>query len=144
MIQRSSLLHTASALCIRSFAAPIEKDQDEERLQSLRRITAPFIIRRMKSDPAVAADLPAKVVQDVQATLSPPQAALYQQVLAAHESDLEKSKGAVLKLITALKQARVVAEAAPPPSPSGSARACAEIFRPQLASSPDHLPLRRL
>lgn len=90
----------------KSFAAPIEKEQNEERLASLRRITAPFVLRRMKTDPAVAADLPAKTVQDVQATLSPPQAALYQQVLSAHESDLEKGRGAVLKLITALKQAR--------------------------------------
>lgn len=56
------------------YAAPIEKEMDAGRLASLRRVTAPFLLRRMKTDPAVAADLPPKVVRDVSATLSAPQA----------------------------------------------------------------------
>ena len=39
----------------------IEKERDAGRLASLKRVTAPFLLRRLKSDRAIISDLPDKV-----------------------------------------------------------------------------------
>jgi len=92
------------------FRRPIELDRSPEAADRLRRATAPFIMRRLKTDKAVAADLPDKVVVDEYATLVPAQVALYEAIagegLARIQSaDEENRLGLVLALITALKQA---------------------------------------
>ena len=46
------------------FAKPIESEHDTERAEALRRTTAPFLLRRLKTDKTVISDLPSKVVQD--------------------------------------------------------------------------------
>jgi SNF2 family DNA or RNA helicase len=51
------------------FATPIEADRDARRAESLRRITSPFLLRRLKTDATVITDLPQKVVQDDYADL---------------------------------------------------------------------------
>jgi SNF2 family DNA or RNA helicase len=123
-----------------TFAAPIERDRDAGVLASLRKITAPFLLRRLKSDPAIAADLPAKVTRDVPASLTAAQATLYQSVLDSHAADLEKSRGAVLSLITALKQVcnhpHVYDSAAHAPTLelSGKARLLVDLVAPILAA----------
>lgn len=92
------------------YRRPIELDRSTEVAAGLRRAIGPFILRRLKTDKAIAADLPDKIVVDEYATLTPAQAALYQAIASDGLSRLESSGkesrlGLVLALITALKQA---------------------------------------
>lgn len=91
------------------YALPIERDQDSTMAQQLRTITAPFILRRLKSDPAVISDLPEKNEMTVHASLTPEQAGLYQAVVddmvqRISQAKGMKRKGAVLSALTKLKQ----------------------------------------
>lgn len=107
----------------RTFAKAIEVDHDPQSSEAFRRLTAPFMLRRLKSDKSIIADLPGKISTDLFTTLTPEQAALYQKTLqtilrrirtldekirdSAPEArgDLRASRsGAVLQLITSLKQ----------------------------------------
>jgi superfamily II DNA or RNA helicase len=95
----------------RTWRVPIELHRDAGTAEALRRVTAPFLLRRLKTDPAVAPDLPEKTTIDEYASLTPVQAALYESVLSElagpKSSALEDpaARGAVvLKLLTALKQ----------------------------------------
>ncbi len=92
-----------------NFARPIEVDRDQKQLDRFRKITEPFILRRLKTDKSIIQDLPDKIEKDQYCSLSPDQAALYQNVLdntmkTIEESDGISRRGLVLKLITALKQ----------------------------------------
>ena len=106
-----------------TFAAPIEAAHDQHAAQAFRRLTAPFMLRRLKSDKSIIADLPERSSMDLFTTLTPEQAGLYQKTLNAAMLRIEKielearqaddakrgaariiRRGAVLKLITALKQ----------------------------------------
>lgn len=78
-------------------------------LDGLRKIVAPFILRRVKTDPEIAAGLPPKVEERVYCRLSREQAAAYAAEMAAAEGTLAgrtgiSRRGAVLALITRLKQ----------------------------------------
>ena len=63
------------------FAGPIERDGDEETTALLRRITGPFVLRRLKSDRSIIDDLPDKIEQTELCTLTHEQATLYQAVV---------------------------------------------------------------
>ena len=54
------LLGSANAFHQR-FAVPIERYGDDDAAGRLRRATAPFILRRLKSDPTIISDLPEKM-----------------------------------------------------------------------------------
>ena len=69
------------------FAGPIERDGDEETTALLRRITGPFVLRRLKSDRSIIDDLPDKIERTQLCTLTDEQATLYQAVV----DDLLKS-----------------------------------------------------
>lgn len=93
----------------RSFRVPIERDGDGKAADSLRALTAPFILRRLKTDKAIAASLPEKLSVNEYAVLEPGQAALYKALaergLASLESgDRENRTGRILAMMTALKQ----------------------------------------
>ncbi len=93
----------------KDFAKPIEVDRDQAKLEQFRKITEPFILRRLKSDKSIIKDLPDKIEKDQYCSLSPEQTALYENVVETTMETIEKSegiarKGLVLKLITALKQ----------------------------------------
>lgn len=100
----------------KTFAAPIEERRDSRTLEQFRRITAPFIMRRMKTDKSIISDLPEKIVTDQYCALSSQQAALYQSVVDKTIEDLKemkkdgddsarmKRRAMVLSMITALKQ----------------------------------------
>lgn len=93
------------------FANPIERGEGEgeEALESLRSLTAPFVLRRTKADRSLVPDLPDKIEQVEWATLTPEQAGLYQAVLddfttsAAEATGMER-RGLVLATLTKLKQ----------------------------------------
>jgi len=91
------------------FAVPVERWRDPEATAHLRKIVAPFMLRRVKTDPAVAADLPAKQESIVTCALTREQATLYEATVRTLLDDeglgegIER-RGRVLKLLTALKQ----------------------------------------
>ncbi len=91
-------------------ANPIERDRDEAALTKFRNITAPFILRRLKTDKRVIADLPDKIEANRYCALSAEQASLYQNTVDAIMAELAASgesierRGIIFKLINALKQ----------------------------------------
>ncbi len=92
-----------------AFAVPIEADRDEEAAARLRAATAPFILRRVKTDPTVIDDLPAKQEMTVRVNLTQVQATLYQAVLDDMQGKIEGAtgmarRGAVLTALLRLKQ----------------------------------------
>lgn len=90
-------------------AAPIERDGDEEVTAQLNRLLRPFLLRRRKSDPDIAPDLPPKTETDQIVPLTEEQASLYAAVVAdvmaeiAAATGIER-RGLVLRLVTRLKQ----------------------------------------
>ena len=91
------------------FVKPIENNHDKEALDSFKKITSPFILRRHKTDKNIIKDLPDKFVNDIYCNLTVKQAAMYEETLNVLLRDVEESegifrKGLVLKLITSLKQ----------------------------------------
>eukprot|EP00449_Zooxanthella_nutricula_P064462 CAMPEP_0198565924 /NCGR_PEP_ID=MMETSP1462-20131121/102524_1 /TAXON_ID=1333877 /ORGANISM="Brandtodinium nutriculum, Strain RCC3387" /LENGTH=352 /DNA_ID=CAMNT_0044296935 /DNA_START=21 /DNA_END=1076 /DNA_ORIENTATION=+ len=70
----------------RDFSKPIagpEAAKRDEKQHLLQRMIQPFVLRRLKSDPNVAADLPAKVEQSYDCSVAPCQGTLYQAVQEA-------------------------------------------------------------
>ncbi|WP_423924482.1 SNF2-related protein [Candidatus Palauibacter sp.] len=70
----------------RHFAVPIERDGDADARARLRRLTAPFILRRLKSD--VLDDLPPRTEITHHVELSPEEAALYEALRQRALEDL--------------------------------------------------------
>ncbi len=91
------------------YAQPIERDRDEQALRDFQALTAPFLLRRLKTDPKVIKDLPTKITQIEPCHLEPEQAALYQQVVETQlrelaEADPSMRQARMLKFMTAVKQ----------------------------------------
>ncbi len=92
------------------YAKPIELDRDQETLDKFRRITAPFILRRIKTDTSIISDLPEKIESDRYCSLTPEQVLLYKQMVDSAMSKLETTEDTrerranVLTLIIKLKQ----------------------------------------
>jgi superfamily II DNA or RNA helicase len=102
------LLGSANAFRQR-FAVPIERYGDDEAAGRLRRATAPFILRRLKSDRSIIADLPEKLEMTVFCSLTREQASLYQAVVDEMMERIESSdgierRGLVLATMLRLKQ----------------------------------------
>ena len=94
----------------KEFALPIERYGEEQAAARLRRMVAPFILRRVKTDPTVIQDLPEKQESKEYCYLSTEQATLYEAVvqdaLAAIDDaeDEMKRRGLVLAMLMKLKQ----------------------------------------
>jgi SNF2 family DNA or RNA helicase len=93
----------------REFALPIERASDADAASRLKSLTAPFILRRVKTDKTVIADLPDKQEMKVYCSLTREQATLYEAVLQdtmrqIAESEGMQRRGLVLALLTRLKQ----------------------------------------
>jgi SNF2 family DNA or RNA helicase/uncharacterized Zn finger protein len=97
------------------FDKPISKDKDKQVLAKFRKITNPFLMRRMKTDKTIITDLPDKIVQDTFAFLTKEQAALYEKVVQEGLELIENQKkddsnaafkrqGLILQMILSLKQ----------------------------------------
>ncbi len=84
------LLGTATRF--KTFAKSLEA-REQARYAPLRRLVAPYILRRMKTDPKIVPDLPEKTEMQVFCGLSKPQAVLYRQGVAALEKALKDSSG---------------------------------------------------
>ncbi|MGW6199781.1 DEAD/DEAH box helicase [Kribbella sp. NPDC055110] len=90
-------------------AVPVERFHDEEATARLGRVTRPFLLRRRKSDPGIAPELPQKSEHDVVVSLTTEQATLYQAVAKETLAKIEDAegiarRGLVLSLLTQLKQ----------------------------------------
>ncbi|WP_231640616.1 DEAD/DEAH box helicase [Nocardiopsis sp. NRRL B-16309] len=86
-----------------------DSEQGRSAAARLRRVTAPFLLRRLKTDPAVITDLPDKQEMKVWCTLTPEQAALYRAVVEEMTRSIGEATGIqrkdlVLKTMTRLKQ----------------------------------------
>lgn len=93
-----------------NFATPIERYGDENSTKALRQLTAPFILRRMKTDPNIIQDLPDKFENKVYCSLTQEQATLYEaevrealEAVDAADDDMAR-RGNVLRMLTRLKQ----------------------------------------
>lgn len=83
-----------------------ERYREPERL---RRAVTHFLLRRLKSDPGILAELPPKILQEHYAPLTESQTAAYDLALAEYARDTRNGAasgrtGAVLALLTRLKQ----------------------------------------
>jgi len=91
------------------YVKPIEKLVDEKKLENLKRIAKPFVLRRLKSNAEIRRELPEKFVNDIYCSLTKKQIRLYNNLLdgtfesIADMKDIER-RGNILKLITRLKQ----------------------------------------
>ncbi|MYH69986.1 MAG: DEAD/DEAH box helicase, partial [Gammaproteobacteria bacterium] len=75
----------------RNFALPIEKDADADARARLRRVIAPFVLRRLKSE--VLNDLPARTEIILHVDMSREEAALYEALRQRAVEDLEALAG---------------------------------------------------
>jgi SNF2 family DNA or RNA helicase/uncharacterized Zn finger protein len=93
-----------------TYRMPIEVLRRKDKAETLRKITAPFLLRRLKTDKTIIADLPDKITINEYATLEKEQAALYETIVADTVEKSEKLEDSaqrpalVLGLLTALKQ----------------------------------------
>ncbi|MEN2436348.1 SNF2-related protein [Weeksellaceae bacterium A-14] len=97
------------------YSTPIEVFNDVQVAENLKKVTAPFMMRRLKSDKSIISDLPDKIEMDVFSTLTAEQAGLYEKTLeealmaieaidAKDSKELFHRQGLVLQMILALKQ----------------------------------------
>jgi SNF2 family DNA or RNA helicase len=90
-------------------ARPIERGGDEAATQQLKSLVGPFILRRVKTDPAVISDLPEKNEMKVYCSLTKEQATLYQAVVEdslfkIQEAEGIDRRGVILGTLMKLKQ----------------------------------------
>ncbi|MBJ3807593.1 DEAD/DEAH box helicase [Streptomyces flavofungini] len=83
--------------------------ESDEAVARLARLVRPFLLRRKKSDPGIAPELPPKTESDHPAPLTREQTALYQAVVRETLARIEAAdgiarRGLVMKLLMALKQ----------------------------------------
>jgi SNF2 family DNA or RNA helicase len=93
----------------RSFIRTIEKKGDAADISRVQRLIRPFLLRRVKSDPAIELDLPEKQEQKEYIPLTVEQASLYESVLEDLFNKLENSegmarRGLILSTLSRLKQ----------------------------------------
>ncbi|AEW99795.1 SNF2/RAD54 family helicase (plasmid) [Streptantibioticus cattleyicolor NRRL 8057 = DSM 46488] len=102
------LLGTLTAFWDR-YARAVEADGDQATAHRLTRLIRPFLLRRRKSDPGIAPELPPKTETDQPVALTREQASLYEALVreslaAIGEADGMARRGLVMKLLTGLKQ----------------------------------------
>ena len=91
------------------YAVPIERYGDDAAAAQLKRITQPFVLRRVKTDRAIIDDLPEKLETKEYCALTREQASLYQATVDDMMARIEEEegiarKGLVLQTMLRLKQ----------------------------------------
>lgn len=123
-------------------ARPVEKNGCPAALEKFKKMTWPFILRRLKTDSNVITDLPEKVEIDEFCSMTPAQTALYQKIVDKAMAPIKSAdgkfarKGLILKLLTELKQVcnhpaqylKAASAAAAKPEESGKMMTCMEIL----------------
>jgi len=93
----------------KAWAAPIESGREPTKARQFADLIAPFLLRRRKSDPGIAPELPAKTETDHRVGLTREQVVLYESFVRdimerIERADEDARRGLVLKLLTGLKQ----------------------------------------
>lgn len=95
----------------KNFATPIESKHDHNAVKRFKKVTSPFILRRLKTDKSIIEDLPSKIVQEEYCELMPKQAAYYENevehalyLMKNNQLSQFERSALVLALITKLKQ----------------------------------------
>ena len=91
------------------FSIPIERWQDTDRAQTLKRLVQPFLLRRVKTDKSIVSDLPEKIDMKAYCSLSMEQVALYRASVEDFTQQIEQlegmaRRGLILAMLTKLKQ----------------------------------------
>ncbi|MFT4187948.1 MAG: DEAD/DEAH box helicase [Aeromicrobium sp.] len=92
-----------------SWSRPIESGRDPHRAEELAALVRPFVLRRRKSDPGIAPELPPKIETDYRASLTREQIGLYEAAVREQMAQIEQAEGMrrrqlVITLLTRLKQ----------------------------------------
>ncbi len=121
-----------------NFARPIERMQDPEAARRLKALAGPFNLRRVKTDPNVIRDLPAKNEMKVFCSLTREQATLYEAVVRDSLRQIEEAegiqrRGLVLATLLKLKQAcnhpaHLLGDGSPLPDRSGKLTRLVEML----------------
>ncbi|GHI09497.1 helicase SNF2 [Streptomyces cellostaticus] len=91
------------------YAQPVEGGRDPAAAEHLARLVQPFLLRRRKSDPGIAPELPPKTETDHPVALTHEQTGLYEALVRetldriAAADDMAR-RGLIVKLLTGLKQ----------------------------------------
>jgi SNF2 family DNA or RNA helicase len=120
------------------YAIPIERHGSPEAAAALKRLTQPFMLRRLKTDKSIISDLPDKQEMKVWCNLTPEQASLYAATVTdmlnriAEVSDEISRRGLVLATMARLKQvcnhpAHLLADGSRLPGRSGKLARLEEI-----------------
>ncbi|MGW5760830.1 DEAD/DEAH box helicase [Streptomyces tendae] len=93
----------------RHYAQAVEGGQDPAAVERLARLVGPFLLRRRKSDPGIAPELPPKTETDRPVSLTTEQTALYEAVVREALAEIAGAdhmarRGLIVKLLTSLKQ----------------------------------------
>ncbi|GAP49198.1 DEAD/DEAH box helicase [Streptomyces azureus] len=93
----------------RRYAEVVEGGQDPGAADRLARLVRPFLLRRRKSDPGIAPELPPKTETDHAVSLTQEQAGLYEAVVREALAEISGAdsmarRGLIVKLLTGLKQ----------------------------------------
>jgi SNF2 family DNA or RNA helicase len=91
------------------YAQAVESGRDPAAAQRLARLVGPFLLRRRKSDPGIAPELPPKTETDRAVSLTDEQAGLYEALVRETLAEIAAAddmarRGLVVKLLTGLKQ----------------------------------------
>lgn len=91
------------------YESPVQRDNDRDKVEMLKRLIEPFVLRRVKTDPAIIGELPEKVENRQFCNLTLEQASMYEAVVRDAEKRLRnaegfKRQGLMLTTLTRLKQ----------------------------------------
>ncbi|MEV7344601.1 DEAD/DEAH box helicase [Streptomyces sp. NPDC093544] len=91
------------------YAQAVEGGQDPAAAERLAQLVRPFLLRRRKSDPGIAPELPPKTETDRAVSLTKEQAGLYEAVVRETLAEISGAdnmarRGLIVKLLTGLKQ----------------------------------------
>lgn len=92
----------------RAYATPVERG-DQEKAAQLQQLVRPFLLRRVKKDPAIQLDLPEKNEMKTYVPLTAEQGALYESIVADLLAKIDslsmmERRGLILATLTKLKQ----------------------------------------
>jgi SNF2 family DNA or RNA helicase len=127
----------------RNFYMPIQTSRDPDAAARLKRITGPFILRRLKTDRSIISDLPEQLEMKVFCTLTKEQASLYAAVVKESIDAIENAegiqrKGIVLSTLSRLKQvcnhpAQFLGDNSPLPGRSGKLSRLTEMMEEAIS-----------
>ncbi|WP_369244857.1 SNF2-related protein [Streptomyces sp. R41] len=91
------------------YAQAVEGGQDPAAAERLAQLVRPFLLRRRKSDPGIAPELPPKTETDRAVSLTKEQAGLYEAMVRETLTEISGAdsmarRGLIVKLLTGLKQ----------------------------------------